>query len=65
MVNDGCLSYKGFNGHTYYFISAKYEIYTKALSLYCIPPFEQFPAFFIFYMYQQNFSPMLTLYTVV
>ena len=38
---------KGFNVDTYYFISAKYEMYNKALSLYFIPPFEQFSTFFL------------------
>ena len=36
---------KGFNVDSY-FISVKYELYNKALSLYFILPFEQFPTFF-------------------
>ena len=38
-------------------------MYNKALSLYFIPPFEQFPAFFS--EYKQDFSLMVTLFSKV
>ena len=37
-------------------------MYNKALSLYFIPPFEQFPMFFS--EYKQDFSLMVTLYGI-
>ena len=53
---------KGFNIDSEYFISAECEMYNKVLSLYFIPPFEQFPTFFS--EYKQDFSLMLTLYGI-
>ena len=47
------------NLDAYHFISVKNEMYNRALSLYFIPPFEQFTTYFS--GYQQDISLMLIL----